>query len=323
MLRSLLAFTSVAALSALSSRAAAQSISLGYPAPAKPSAAPAAQAPPPSSAAPAASPAVSPSSGAAAAASRDESIPPSDDQAKVALERSPRHGEYVDVALASGTKVRTWVVYPERKDKAPVVLVIHEIFGLSDWIRGVADQLAREGFLAVAPDLVTGFGPGGGGTESAASRDDVVKLVRGLTPQETKARLDAVRAWAVKLPSANGKSATIGFCWGGAASFSYAASQPELNAAVVYYGSSPDAATLAAVKAPVLGLYGGDDARVTATVAPAEAEMKKLGKAYEPNVYEGAGHGFLRQQEGREGKNLAATRKAWPRTLAFLRDHLK
>src|SRR6266498_562246 len=149
------------------------------------------------------------------APARDESLPPSEQQAKAVLEKSPRHGELVDVKMPTGAPVKTWVVYPERKDKAGVVIIIHEIYGLSDWIRGVADQLAREGFIAVAPDLITGKGPNGGGTDSLSSRDDVVKLIRGLTPEQVTVRLNAVRGWAVKLPAANGKTATIGFCWGG------------------------------------------------------------------------------------------------------------
>ena len=272
-------------------------------------------------------PKASPAPQAAAApapAPRDENLPPGEAQAKAALEKSPRHGEWVDIKLPSGgTPIRSWVVYPERKDEAGVVIVIHEIYGLTDWIRSIADQLAKEGFIAVAPDLISGLGPNGGGTDSVASRDDVTKLVRGLTPEDATARLNAVRDYALKLPAANGKSATIGFCWGGARSFAYAAAQPGLNAAVVYYGTSPEAADLAKIKAPVLGLYGADDARVNATVGPAEAEMKKQGKTYEANTYEGAGHGFLRQQDGREGANLKATQQAWKRTAAFLRQHLK
>jgi carboxymethylenebutenolidase len=272
---------------------------------------------------PAAAPAT-PAPSATAVAARDPNLPAAEETAKAALESSPRHGEYVDIKNpAGGAPIRTWIVYPERKDKAGVVIVIHEIFGLSDWIRAVADQLARDGFIAVAPDLVSGHGPGGGGTESAASRDDVVKMVREITPEEATLRLNAVRDHAVKLPAANGKTATIGFCWGGARSFAYAAVQPALNAAVVYYGTSPEAALLGGIKAPVLGLYGGDDARVNATIAPAEAEMKKLGKTYEPHIYEGAGHGFLRGQSQREGANLKATAQAWPRTIAFLRQHVK
>ena len=255
-------------------------------------------------------------------AARDPNLPAPEETAKTALESSPRHGEYVDVRAAGGAPIRTWITYPERKDKAGVVIVIHEIFGLSDWIRAVADQLAREGFIAVAPDLVSGHAPGGGGTDAAGSRDDVVKLVREITPGETVTRLDAVRDYAVKLPAANGKVATIGFCWGGGRSFAYAAAQPALDAAVVYYGTSPESAALAAIHAPVLGLYGGDDARVGATVPPAEAEMKRLGKSFETHTYDGAGHGFLRAQAGRDA-NAKATAQAWPRTISFLRQHLE
>ena len=254
----------------------------------------------------------------------DEKLPPAEENAKATLEKSPRHGEYVDVKLeGSSVPIRTWVVYPERKEKAPVVIVIQEIFGLSDWIRGVADQLAEDGFIGVAPDLICGKGPNGGCTDSVASRDDIVKLVRGLTPDETVTRLNAVRDYALKIPAGNKKIATVGYCWGGMMSFAYATRQPGLNAAVVYYGTSPDAAALANVKAPVLGLYGEDDARVNATIEPAKAEMQKLSKAYEVEIYKGAGHGFLRAQSGREGANLKATQAAWPRTLAFLRKHLK
>ncbi len=203
------------------------------------------------------------------------------------------------------------------------MLLVHEIYGLSDWLRSVADQLARDGFIAVAPDLISGFGPGGGGTDSAATRDDVVKLVRLLTPEETKGRLDAVRAYASRIPAANGKLAMMGFCWGGGRSFEYAATSPAPQAAVVFYGVSPDSATLAHVAAPVLGHYGGDDARVTSTADPARAPLAKLGRPYEPHVYEGAGHGFLRAQSLKDGANLRATQQAWPRTIAFLRKHLK
>ncbi|HSF38212.1 MAG TPA: dienelactone hydrolase family protein, partial [Thermoanaerobaculia bacterium] len=180
-----------------------------------------------------------PAAPAAAPSPRNENLPPSDVQAKAALEKSPRHGEWVDIKLpGGGTPIRTYVVYPERKEKAGVVIVIQEIYGLSDWLRGVADQLARDGFIAVAPDLISGMGPNGGGTDSVASRDEVVKLVRALTPEEATARLNAVHDYAAKIPAGNGKTATIGFCWGGARSFSFAATRPELDAAVVYYGTS-------------------------------------------------------------------------------------
>lgn len=259
----------------------------------------------------------------ASAPQLDEKLPPGEEQAKAVLEKSPRHGEYVDIKVeGSEIPIRSWVVYPERKDKAGVVIVIHEIYGLSDWIRSVADQLAKDGFIAVAPDLISGKGPNGGGSDAVPNRDEVVKLIRGLAPEEVTTRLNAVRTYALKLPSANGKTATIGFCWGGARSFAYASAQTGLNAAAVYYGSAPEIKDLASIKAPVLGLYGSDDARVNATIDTTRAEMKKLGKVYDVNIYEGAGHGFLRNQTGREGANLKATQQAWPKTVEFLQKNL-
>lgn len=257
-----------------------------------------------------------------ASAPHDPALPPAAEQAKAALESSPRHGEYVDVPYAGGPKLKTWISYPERSDKAGVVIVIQEVFGLTDWLRAVADQLAREGFIAVAPDMVSGFGPNGGGTDSVASRDDVVALVRKITPEEADRRLNAVRDWAVKIPAGNGRVATVGFCWGGARSFAYAGARPDLAAAVVYYGTSPEPPVIDAIRAPVLGHYGGDDERVDATIPAAEAQMKKLGKSYEVHSYPGAGHGFLRDQSGREGANLKATKESWPRTVAFLKEKL-
>ena len=259
---------------------------------------------------------------AAPASAAPIALPPPEDSALAALNRSPRHGEWVDVAYPGHAPLRTWVVYPERSTKAGVVLVIHEIFGLTDWIRSVADQLAAEGFIAVAPDLVSGLGPGGGGTDSTASRDDAVKLVRQLTPDETSARLVAVRDWALKLPSANGKLATIGFCWGGGRSFAAATMTPPPRACVVYYGTAPDSAQILSVRAPVLAHYGGDDARVNATIDAAKAALAKEKVPYDPHVYPGAGHGFLRQQTLRDGANMKASEQSWPLTINFLRTHL-
>jgi carboxymethylenebutenolidase len=258
----------------------------------------------------------------AAFGSRAFALPPGEADAKATLEKSPRHGEWVEVQIPGrATPLKCFVVYPERKEKAGVVIVIHEIFGLTDWIRSVTDQLAADGFIAIAPDLLSGHGPNGGGTDSLGSRDDVTKAIRSLKPDEVNASLDAVRDYAAKLPASNGKTATIGFCWGGSTSFAYAVHQPALNAAVVYYGTSPKNEELAKITAPVIGFYGGDDARVNATVSPAEAEMKNLGKTYDPHTYEGAGHGFLRQQDGRNGANQKAAEQAWPATIDFLRKH--
>ncbi len=247
-------------------------------------------------------------------------IPPGEAGAKAFLEKSPRHHEWVDIAVpGSGSKITSFVAYPERKDKAPVVIVIMEIFGLTDWIRAVADQLAEEGFIAIAPDLLTGKG----GTQAFSSRDDVVKAVRELQQPAVVEMLNAVAAYSKKIPSSNGRFATVGFCWGGAQSFSYAAAQPDLAAAVVYYGTSPSPEDLARVRAPVLGLYGEDDARVNTTVGPAVEKMKELGKPFVTHTYKGAGHGFLRAQGERDGANLEASKKAWPETIEHLRKHTK
>ena len=251
-------------------------------------------------------------------------LPPGEKEAKTVLDKSPRHGEWVDITVPdSKTPLKSYIVYPERKDKAPVVIVIHEIFGLTDWARSVADQLAADGFIAIAPDLLSGHGKDGGGTDTYPGRDEVIKAVRELKAPEVTAGLNAVRDYGLKLPAASGKIATVGFCWGGGQSFAYAAAQPQLNAAVVYYGTPPAADAMGKIKAPILGLYGGNDARVTSTVEPTTAEMKKLDKPYTSHVFDGAGHGFLRAQDLQNGANMKAAQEAWPETITFLREHLK
>ena len=251
-------------------------------------------------------------------------LPPGETGAKAVLEKSVRHHEWAKIALAgSEVQLNAFVAYPERKDKAPVVIVIHEIYGLTDWIRGVADRLAEDGFIAVAPDLLSGRGPGGGGTEAFASRDDVVKAVRELAAADVVAVLNAVNRYGTSLPAATRKFGTVGFCWGGTQSFFYATAQPDLGAAVVYYGTSPSSEALTTLKAPVLGLYGEDDARVTTTIPPAAEKVKELGKVYTTHIYQGAGHGFLRAQDDRGGANLEASKQAWPATIEFLKKNLE
>ena len=247
------------------------------------------------------------------------------DHAARALKESPRHGEWVDIKMADGTALKSWVVYPERSTKTGVVLVIHDIRGMSDTARAVGDQLAQDGFIAIVPDFLSGKGPNGGGTESLGAK--VGETIRSLT--DVNARLDAAAEYGKKLPASNGKTGVVGFCWGGARSFGYAAAQPGLNAAVVFYGDAPGAADgtietqLANVKAPVLGLYAGNDARINTTVPPTEAAMKKLGKSYEVHTYEGAGHGFMGNQAGAGGANLKAAQGAWPVAVQFFAKNLK
>jgi carboxymethylenebutenolidase len=230
----------------------------------------------------------------------------------------------VDVTDGS-KKIKSFVVYPERRDKAPVVIVIHEIFGLSDWVRGVADQLAHDGYIAIAPDLLSGLGPNGGGSAELGSEGST-QAIRNVTVDDTNRMLDAVRAYAKTISSSTGKVATIGFCWGGGTSFSYALYQPALDAAISFYGPMPtDPARYANAKAPILGLYGGNDNRVNANIDLAKTELAKRKVDYEPHIFDGAGHGFLRQQSGSEQApgNMKATEQAWPLVLAFLKKHLQ
>ncbi len=253
-------------------------------------------------------------------------LPPDDSGAKERLSRSPRHGEWVDIRLPEGAPLNSYVVYPERKDKGPVVIVVHDIGGMSDWARAVGDQLAKEGFIAIVPDLLSGKGPNGGGTASLG--DQVGQTIRTLTSADLKVRLDAALAYGKSLPSSNGKTGTVGFCWGGGTVFAYALYQPGVNATVSYYGPMPtDPAAYAHAKTPggpggpILGLYGGNDNRVNANIPVAEAELKKLGLTYEPTVFDGAGHGFLRNQNGQDGANMKASEQAWPKTIAFLKKY--
>jgi carboxymethylenebutenolidase len=219
---------------------------------------------------------------------------PAQDWAKTRLEASPRHREYVPLKHGDRT-VQALVVYPEVKGKATVVVLIHEIFGLSDWAKEMADELAGQGFIVIAPDLLTGFGPNGGGSSAFAGQDDTVKAVSGLDPNGVLADLDAAADYGKKLPAANGKIAVAGFCWGGSKSFAFAAHRKGLSAAFVFYGTGP--ADVSTVTAPVYGFYAGNDARVGATIAATTDAMKAAGKFYEPVTYDGAGHGFMRAGE--------------------------
>jgi carboxymethylenebutenolidase len=216
------------------------------------------------------------------------------DWAKARLEASPRHHEYV--ALKHGNRtVQAFVVYPEVKGKAPAVVLIHEIFGLTDWAKEMADELAGEGFIVIAPDLLSGLGPNGGGSSEFASQDAAVKAVSALDPDAVNADLDAAADYAKHIPASNGKIASVGFCWGGGKSFAFAAHRPDLSAAFVFYGPPP--ADVTTIAAPVYAFYAGNDARIGATVPATVTAMKAAGKTYEPVTYDGAGHGFMRAGE--------------------------
>jgi carboxymethylenebutenolidase len=277
------------------------------------------------------------------------------DWAKATLAKSPRHGEFVTVTEASGRKVQVWVVYPQVKAKAPVVVMIHEIFGLSDWAEEMADELAGAGYIVVEPDLLSGLGPvtgvtppaaaapgaamdhdhmtmgqGGngsayvtadpGGTSAFPDRNAVVKAVSSLPDAQVLADLDAVADYGKKLPSADGKLYVAGFCWGGGKSFLFATHRSDLSAAFVFYGPPPPADAMKNITAPVYGFYAGNDARISATIPQTTADMKAAGKAYEPVTYDGAGHGFMRAGEAPDANaaDSAARAQGFQRLVTLL-----
>src|SRR5690242_3566798 len=198
------------------------------------------------------------------AAPQSAALPPDAAGAQARLAASPRHGEWAMIRTPTGDSIRAWVVYPERSTKAPVVLVVHEIFGLSTWVRSVADQLAADGFIAIAPDLLTMKNLPEGPDSVLAPL--AIAAIRTLDPSWVQQQLDAVAKYGMSLPAAQQKYGIVGFCWGGGISFAHAVHSPSLSASVVYYGVSPKTSDLASVRAPVLGLYAGSDARVDATI---------------------------------------------------------
>ena len=235
------------------------------------------------------------------------------DWAKATLEKSTRHREWVTIKH-DGRSVETFVVYPESKSKTPVVLIIHEIFGMTDWVEDLADQVAAAGYIAVAPDLLSGMGPNGGRTTDIAS-DKVMEVVHQLNPDQVTADLNAAADYAMKIPASNGKLFVGGFCWGGGQTFRFATNRADLAAAFVFYGPPPDKDAMTRIKAPVYGSYGGNDARIDATIPDTVAQMKAAGKTYDPVTYEGAGHGFMRSGEAPEAKDAdkKARAEAWVR----------
>ena len=249
-------------------------------------------------------------------------IAPGAAEAAARLQSSPRHAEWAMIATAPGSKdsIAAWVVYPEVKKNAPVVVVIHEIFGLTAWVRGVADQLAADGYIAIAPDLLSV--ERGGATTDTLAWDAARTMIRNVTPEKMNAMVAAVGRYGMALPAAAKMYGVVGYCWGGTASFNHAVfNAPGMKAAVIYYGSSPAAAEIAKVKVPVLGLYGENDQRVNATIPMADSTMRAIKGMFLSKVYPGAGHGFLRAQD--QPANRAAALEAWPETIGWFKKYLR
>ena len=240
------------------------------------------------------------------------------DWARASLEKSSRHREWVTVKHDS-RPVETFVVYPESKDKRPVVLVIHEIFGMTDWVQDLADQVAEAGYIAVAPDLLSGMAPNGG-RSSDFPQGQATEAVSKLNPDQVTADLNAAADYGIKLPASNGKLFVAGFCWGGGQTFRFATNRPDLTAAFVFYGPPPDKEAVSRIKGLVYGFYGGNDARIDATLPDTREQMKAAGKLFDPVVYDGAGHGFMRTGEAPDASeaNRKARSEAWARWKTLL-----
>lgn len=239
--------------------------------------------------------------------------------AKEQLAKSPRHGEWGKITTESGREVSAFIVFPEIKEKSTSVIVIHEIFGLTDWIRQVGDELAKAGFVAICPDFLSGMGPNGGGTDSFGG-NNVRRAIRDLDPDQITTDLKAVTKYVRALPSTTDMVAVSGFCWGGRQSFRFATNDDSLKAAFVFYGSPPDAAALGKITCPVYGFYGESDNRINSTIESTKEAAKSAGITYEPIIYSGVGHGFLRRGMAAEASEVqkTRTREAWERWVSLL-----
>lgn len=242
------------------------------------------------------------------------------DPASTRLENTPRHDEWVQIARGDRT-LHAYVSYPERSTKAPAVVVIHENRGLTDWVRSVADQLAERGSIAIAPDMLSGMAPGGGKTSDFPSQDAAREGISKLPREQVLGDLQAAADYVKALPAASGKLFVAGFCWGGARTWDFANARRDLSASFVFYGTGPQAPEgVANINAPVFGFYGGADERVNATIPKSEELMRAAGKRFEPVIYPGAGHAFMRSGEAADAsaENKTAREESWKRWAALL-----
>ncbi len=238
------------------------------------------------------------------------------------LENSPRHQEWVTVP-AGDREVTCFVVYPEVSEKATVVIAIHENRGLTDWVRSFADRLAGEGFIVVAPDLLSDFKPGIKTTADFATSDEARNAIYALTPEQVMNDLNAVQKYASNIPAGNGKTVVAGFCWGGSQSFRMATYNEEIEAALVFYGSAPESPEqIEKISSPVYGFYGGNDQRINAGIPATEEMMEKAGKKYEYVIYPDAGHAYMRQGDDPDSSagNLKARNESWERMVRILKS---
>lgn len=237
------------------------------------------------------------------------------------LENSPRHHEWVEVINGERT-VDCFVAYPEKSENSSVLIIIHENRGLTDWVRSFADQVAEAGYLAIAPDLLSDYNSEYKNTSSFKSSDDARSAIYQLDPDQVTSDLLAVLKYAKTAPSSNGKTIVAGFCWGGSQSFRFATNSDELEASMVFYGSSPtDSTDISRINAPVFGFYGGNDQRINDGIPATEQMMKSAGKTYNHVIYPGAGHAYMRRGDDPDGskENQDARNASWERLKKILK----
>lgn len=247
---------------------------------------------------------------------------PAQDPTLQRLNESPRHHEWVKVSHG-GRTVQAFLVFPQVSNKVPAILLIHENRGLSDWVRSMADQVAEAGYIAIAPDLLSGMGPDGGKTSDFPDLNAARDAIYQLPQEQITADLDAVADFVKQQSASTGELMVAGFCWGGSQTFRFATHRPDLSAAFVFYGTPPEnQEALQSIACPVYGFYGGNDARVTSTIPETKQRMQQAGKTYRPEVYEGAGHGFMRSGETAEpgDPNRLAREAAWTRWMRILKN---
>lgn len=235
------------------------------------------------------------------------------------LEKSPRHNEWI-VVKSGNRNIHCFVAYPEKAVNTPAIIVIHENRGLTDWVRSFTDQLAGAGYIAIAPDLLSGFSADKDRTSSFANSDEARDALYQLDPVQITDDLNAVERYAEIMHSSNGKTAVIGFCWGGSQSFRFATNNDHISAALIFYGSAPEKDAMKRITAPVYGFYGENDQRITSGVTETAKLMNELGKKYDYRIYPGAGHAFMRQGDDPEGSAASeeARDKSWSRIKEIL-----
>ena len=243
------------------------------------------------------------------------------DWARQAVDKSPRRHEWVSVKYGARS-VESFVAYPQSREKAPAIILIHDVIAMAPWVENAADRFAEAGYLAVAPDMLSGRTPEE--RQPLESQGKRIGPARRLPPEQVAADLNALADYAKKLPASNGKVCVVGFSWGGDQAFRFATTRRDLSAAFVFYGAGPEAAAIANIQAPVWGFYAGNDTNVAATIPATREQMKAAGKFYETVMYEGAAHGFM--QSGARPDAPEADKKAWDAAwikLKALRDRFK